>query len=460
MEPFAALVLAAGKSTRMKSQTSKLLHSVAGMPIIQRVARLVGDLGAEKVALVVSHQKEAIFSAFSEHFPGAFMVDQGDPRGTGHAVQKGMEVLVDFPGDVLILAGDVPLLRLDTLRRFVDLHRNSAALLSVMTMEPAEPHGYGRMVRHEQTGRVERIVEQRDLPEHLLGIEECNGGIYLVKGTWLQTQISRLGTDNSQRELYLTDLVEMVPKNEVITTLLVPEEELLGVNTRGHLAQAEAVAQKRLSERHMAGGVTFTSPGTVSLHEMVTIGKDTIIHNGVSLRGTTSVGEACVIDQGSVLTDAVVADHVIIKPYTVVERSTVESRGEIGPFSHLRPHTLVMSGARVGNFVECKKTTLREGVKANHLSYLGDADVGAGSNIGAGTITCNYDGKNKFQTIIEEGVFIGSDSQLIAPVRVGAGAYVGTGTTVFSDVPPGALAVNPKKQHMVGNFIPPKERNK
>ena len=457
MKSYAALILAAGKSTRMKSDRSKLLHEVAGVPIISRVGDLVARLGCDPAVLVVSHQKDMILDAFGAKFSGALMVDQGVPKGTGHAVMKGMEALDGFAGEVIILAGDVPLLSFETVERFKKVHEESGALLTVMTMEPGNPHGYGRVIRGEHG--PERIIEQKDLPPELSHLTECNGGIYIVNGPWLARVIGTIDNNNSQGEFYLTDLLELVPPGGVTASMLVPEQELLGVNTRAHLAQAEAIAQGRIARQLMEEGVTILSPGEVTIHEGVRVGRDTVILRGVALRGATSIGEGCLIDQGCVITDAHIGDGVVIKPYSVIEASRVEETAQVGPFSHLRPHSHLMRGAKVGNFVECKKSTLHEGVKANHLTYLGDAEVGAGTNIGAGTITCNYDGVNKFKTTIGERVFIGSDSQLIAPLEIGDDAYVGTGTTVRSDVPAGSLVVNPKSERVIEQWVPPKGRS-
>ncbi len=453
---YAAMVLAAGRSTRMKSSRSKLLHPVCGVPIIQRLAQTVKGAGIGESVLVVGHQKESILTAYRATLPETVMADQGEPLGTGHAVKRGLEALPTGEREIIILAGDVPLLSAETLIAFIAHHEAQGGLVTVMSMEPQDPFGYGRMIREGE--RLRGIVEQQDLTPEQHAVRECNGGIYIVNEAFLRETIERIGNHNSQGEFYLTDLVALVPPQQKVATFLVPEEELLGVNTRHQLARAQTIAQERICARLMSQGVTLLDPSSVEIEEGVTVGPDTVLKRGVCLRGESVVGRDCLIDQGAHITDSTIGNGVVVKPYSVLQSATLGEIAEVGPFSHLRPGSELRRGAKVGNFVETKKSLLHEGVKANHLSYLGDAEVGPRSNIGAGTITCNYDGVSKSKTTLGAEVFVGSDSQLIAPVSVGDGAYVGTGTTVFHDVPPGALVVNPKKQRVTTTFIPPKER--
>jgi bifunctional UDP-N-acetylglucosamine pyrophosphorylase / glucosamine-1-phosphate N-acetyltransferase len=453
MSNFAAIILAAGKSTRMKSRKSKLLHTVAGVPVISRVAQTIANSGISKTVVVVSHQKEEILSVVRGIIPQAIGVDQGKPLGTGDAVLKALVKLKNFSGDILIVAGDVPLLGTETIEKFKTLHKNSNSPLTILTMKPEKTFGYGRIIRNDHG--VEKIIEQKDLNQDQLDISECNGGIYLVDSDWLNESILKIDNNNSQGEFYLTDLPLFLSSEKSTLSLLVDEEELLGVNTRHHFVLAESIALKRITSFHISNGVSIPFPLEVEIHGDVIVGQDSFIGRNVSLRGNTVIGENCYLDQGAVLTDVLVGSDVLIKPYSVLEKSKVDSHAQIGPFAHLRPNTEVGEKAKVGNFVETKNTKLHSGVKASHLSYLGDAEIGEGSNIGAGTITCNYDGVNKFKTTIEENVFIGSDTQLIAPVTVGKNSYVGTGTTVMKDVKPDSLVINPKTQKTISPWSPP-----
>ncbi len=456
---YASIVLAAGRSTRMRGRRSKLLHEVAGIPVIARVARQLRRLELPENLFVVSHQKEEVMAAAQAELPGAVSVDQGEPLGTGHAVRVGLGALSAHATAVLVLAGDVPLLRAETLRRLLDLHESGQNRVSFLTFEAADPRGYGRVIRHAD-GAVRAIVEDRECTPEQASVRECNAGIYVFERHFLEEEIQKLRTDNQKGEFYLTDVVMRAGEGGQAATWMVSEDEVMGVNTAAELSRAHVLANARNVRRHMDGGVVFLFPETVEVHEDVEIGPGTVVEGCVSLRGKTRIGAEVRLSAGCILQDTVVEEGACLLPYTIVEESRIESGARVGPFSRIRPGSVVGKRAHVGNFVELKKTILGEGVKANHLSYLGDAEVGAGSNVGAGTITCNYDGKNKFRTMIGENVFVGSDTQLIAPVAVGDGAYIGTGTTVFSDVPAGALAINPRKQENRPGWIPPYARPK
>ena len=459
MYRFASIVLAAGKSTRMKSPRSKLLYEVGGVPIIGRVARVLRDLEIESNVFVVSYQKDEVLAAVRGVLPAAEAVDQGEPRGTGHAVQSALPTLPDWVTDVVVLAGDVPLLRAKSLRDLMDMHARAGSLASFLSFTAEDPHGYGRVLR-DGAGEVEYIMEQTECTPEQLKVTECNSGIYVFCRKWLDEAIPLLRSDNQKGEFFLTDLIMLAVDKVRVPTITVPESEVMGVNTQMDLARAKRLALQARVLRFMEEGVCFAQPDTVELHDDVEIAGGAVIEGQVSLRGATVI-EACArIGQGSVLEDARVGAHAQILPYTVIESSVVRDGARVGPYSHLRPGSDVGPNAHVGNFVELKKATLAAGVKANHLSYLGDVTIGEASNIGAGTITCNYDGKHKFHTTLGAGVFVGSDSQLVAPVTVGDGAYVGTGTTVLGDVPAGALVINPKSQEIREGWTPPFAREK
>ncbi|MGM0597211.1 MAG: bifunctional UDP-N-acetylglucosamine diphosphorylase/glucosamine-1-phosphate N-acetyltransferase GlmU [Myxococcota bacterium] len=450
MSKLATIVLAAGKSTRIKSSKSKLLHEIAGEKVITTLSKTLKKLQPDQVVYVVSHQKNKIITEVSHVFNDFDRVDQGEPKGTAHAVKKGLEKLVKFRGDILILAGDVPFLSLSILEKLITRHHLNNSIFSLLSFEPENPHGYGRIIR--KNNKAVGIIEQKELKEEDNKIKECNGGIYLIQAQWLRTAIDKIENKNKKQEFYLTDLIYEVPSDSEITIIKTPSEELLGLNTRTHFAQGEKIRKQQLTKKFMDAGVGFINPDEVYLETEVEIGKDTIIEKDVALRGNTVIGKNCRISQGSIISDSIIEDGALIKPYSVIEDSVIGNKAQIGPFSHLRPETVVGNKAKIGNFVETKKTRLGEGVKASHLSYLGDAVIGENSNIGAGTITCNYDGTNKFVTTLGKEVFVGSDSQLIAPVTVGDNAYIGSGTTVMKDVPANTLVVNPKQQKNIAEW--------
>jgi bifunctional UDP-N-acetylglucosamine pyrophosphorylase/glucosamine-1-phosphate N-acetyltransferase len=351
---------------------------------------------------------------------------------------------------ILVLSGDVPLTRPDTLQRLLEEHHRSGNALTLVTMELDEPGLYGRIIR-DANGSVTRIVEARDADEKQRQIREVNAGIYLFDGQHLSDNLRRLSTNNAQGEYYLTDLIAMLRDSgkRVGALLLDDPVEAFGVNSRAELASVEREIQRRIIAKLMAGGVTFRNPETVVIDSMVTIGNDTVIYPFVTIEGNTRIGTGSVIGPGVHLHNVAVGNDVHVKTGTVAEDAVIEDEATVGPYAHLRAGTQLGKHVKVGNFVETKKAIFGEGAKASHLSYIGDAKVGADVNIGAGTITCNYDGVNKNETILEDGVFIGSDTQLVAPVRVGRGAYVGAGSTITKDVPADALALSRVPQKVV-----------
>jgi len=425
----------------MKSARPKVLHALAGRAIIEHVLHTVDGLRADRSVVVIGHGADEVRTALASR-PSLQFVVQSPQLGTGHALMQAEQALAGQSGTVLLVYGDVPLLQTNTLTRLVEQHRKVKAAATVLTMELPEPYGYGRIVR-DKKGQINRIVEERDASGDQRKIREVNSGIYAFDLRHLFGSLHQLATDNAQGEYYLTDLVWMYRQRRlrVETLRLDAPDELRGVNSRLDLAELGATLRARKNREVMIGGVTLEDPATAHIDADVRIGADTIVGPGVVLQGTTTVGEGCHIHAGSRLTNATIGPRVTILDHSVIADARVDAGARIGPFAHIRPLSEVGENAHVGNFVELKKTILGRGSKANHLAYLGDATIGEGANIGAGTITCNYDGVAKHPTVIEDGAFIGSDSQLIAPVRVGKGAYVAAGSSISKDVPADALAV-------------------
>jgi bifunctional UDP-N-acetylglucosamine pyrophosphorylase/glucosamine-1-phosphate N-acetyltransferase len=447
------VVLAAGKGTRMKSDRAKVLHPIAGRPMIEHVLHTVDTLDAKETVLVVGHGEDQVRAALARR-PGLEFVLQSPQLGTGHALLQAEPVLAGKSGTVLLLYADVPLLEANTLKRLLEAHARERAAATVLTTVVDEPYGYGRIVR-DAAGEVERIVEERDASGDERGIREINSGIYALALEPLFASLHQLAADNAQGEYYLTDLVAMYRqrKRRVATLCLEHQAELRGVNTRVDLAEIAAVLRARKNRAAMLAGVTLDDPASTAIDEDVTIGADTVIGRGVTLEGRTTIGTGCRIQANVRLTNAAIGDRVTILDHSVIVDSTVAAGAAIGPFAHVRPGSEIAQDARVGNFVELKKTRLGRGSKANHLAYLGDATIGEKVNVGAGTITCNYDGEAKHPTVIEDGVFIGSDSQLIAPVTIGKGAYVAAGSSITTDVPAGALGIARGRQENKPDWV-------
>ncbi|MCU1348498.1 MAG: glmU [Acidobacteria bacterium] len=451
IENLEVIILAAGRGTRMKSATSKILHKAAGRPIVDYVLDLASEVSDETPVMIVGYQREAVQKSVGER---ARFAVQDPPLGTGHAVLQASHVLGDVSGrKVLILSGDVPLTRPETLQHLLAQHEREGNALTLLTMKLDNPAMYGRIVR-DADGGVQRIVEAKDANADEKRIDEVNAGMYVFNGDGLFERLRNLAADNAQGEYYLTDLLGALRDDghRVGAYVLHDPVEALGVNSRAELATVEGEIQRRVVEKLMKDGVTFRNPSTVVIDSTVTIGADSVVYPFVTLEGTTKVGEGCVIEPGVHLINVTVGDDVHLKTGTVAEETTIEDEATIGPYAHLRPGTHLGRKVKVGNFVETKKAIVGEGSKLPHLSYIGDAEVGIGVNIGAGTITCNYDGVNKHQTIIEDGVFIGSDSQLVAPIRIGKGAYVGAGSTITKDVPPDALALTRAPQKIIAGW--------
>jgi bifunctional UDP-N-acetylglucosamine pyrophosphorylase/glucosamine-1-phosphate N-acetyltransferase len=441
----------------MKSARAKVLHRVAGVPMIEYVLAAAGMLGPRSTVVVVGHQADSVKAALSGHSGLTFVV-QEPQLGTGHALLATAPVLESARGDVVLLSGDVPLLTAGTLKTLVDRHRASGAATTVVTAHVPDPTGYGRIVRSGQ--QIARIVEERDASPAEREIDEINTGIYAFGLEGLFETLRGVGAANAQREYYLPDVVDIHRRQgrKVETMTVVNADELRGINSRSELAEASRIVRHRKNAALMAAGVTLEDPATIYIDEAVDIGADTIIHPGVSIEGSTTIGTGCEIHSGARIVRSQIGDRVTVLNCSLVTDSQIGDAASVGPFAHLRQQAVVGEGARVGNFVELKKTSLGRGSKSMHLAYLGDATIGPDVNIGAGTITCNYDGVTKNQTVIERGAFIGSDTQLVAPVTVGQGAYVGTGTTVREDVPAGALAVSAGPQRNIEGWVEKRKR--
>lgn len=462
MDGLGVVVMAAGRGTRMRSEQAKVLHQIVGRPMIRYALDVARAVAGHSVAVVVGHQaaqvRAVLESALAGQSGGAavHIVEQVQQLGTGHAVLQTRSVFApgkaNAPTAYLILNGDTPLLQESTLRALLQTHRAAGATVTLLTAILDNPGGYGRVVRRTAKGPsgavhasadVVKIVEDRDASPDERTIREINVGTYVVDGSFLFAALDKVQPHNAQGEYYLTDIVDMaVTQGHRVAALpLTNPDEGLGVNTRWQLAEAEQVIRREIRRRWMEAGVTMIDPASTWIDAEVVIGKDTILHPNVTLEGKTVIGEDCEVRSFTRLTNCAVGSHVTILDHCVCADSQIDEQATIGPFVHLRPGVRVRKKAKVGNFVEMKKTDLGEGAKANHLSYLGDATIGKGVNIGAGTITCNYDGAHKFQTIVGDHVFLGSDTQLIAPVTIGAGAVIAAGTTVTQDVPADALAI-------------------
>jgi bifunctional UDP-N-acetylglucosamine pyrophosphorylase/glucosamine-1-phosphate N-acetyltransferase len=456
------VVLAAGQGTRMKSPLAKVLHPLLGRPVLTHVLESLRGLEASRILVVVGHQREAVEPLLVPF--GARAVVQSPQLGTGHALMCCRDVLeAEGPAEVLLVAGDVPLLPVDDLARFWDAFGTSGAPAALVGVRLPDPSGYGRLVRDEG-GTLCRIVEEKDAGPAERSVREVNSGVYFLKVPDVLDHLQGLGRANAQNEYYLTDLVAALYKENLafLTFDAADPEPWLGINTQAELARATRALRHRIIESWMALGTTVMDPDTAWIESGVSLGLGVVLHPFVKLCGNTALGRGVEVRSFSSLTDCVVGDETLIKENCVLEKTVTGPGCIIGPFSRTREGTDLGPSVHLGNFVETKKAVLGRGVKANHLSYLGDAAVGPGSNIGAGTITCNYDGVNKHRTVLGERVFVGSDTQLVAPVTVGDGAYIGAGTTITKDVPAESLAVSRAPQKNIRGWAsrkkaPPKK---
>lgn len=450
-----AVILAAGKGVRMRSHIPKVIHRVAGVPMIKHVVNAVSQAGIDKITLVVGQQSELIKDIFAGQEINYAV--QAEQLGTGHALLQASSQ-VEHDDMVLVVAGDTPLLQAKTLQQLIAHHRNTQAVATVLSTIIDEPYGYGRIVR-EESGQLARIVEEKDASPEEKRIFEINSGMYCLQVKEAFATLQKLGASNAQGEYYLTDILEIIKNNgqKVEVFLTEARDDIYGINNREQLARAEKIMRQRKNFELMMAGVTIIDPETTFIDSEVKIGMDTIIYPFTIIEGQSIIGESCLIGPSSYLNDSLVGDHVIIENSRIKE-AEIGDECNIGPFAYLRPGAVLHRGVKVGDFVEIKKSIIGSGSKVPHLSYVGDAELGNDVNVGAGTITCNYDGKNKWITILEDGVFIGSNTNLVAPVRIGKNAVTGAGSTITRDVPADTLAVERASQKHIEDYSRKKER--
>jgi bifunctional UDP-N-acetylglucosamine pyrophosphorylase/glucosamine-1-phosphate N-acetyltransferase len=434
--------MAAGLGTRMKSNRAKVLHELGGAPLIAHVVRAAQALEPRSIIVIVGHQAEEVErAALAEVGELASFVVQEKQRGTGDAVESARGLLENSDSLVLVLSGDVPMIRVETLQKLIEHHHDTGSACSILSVRLENPTGYGRIVRDE-SGVFRKIVEQRDATEEERQVREINSGIYCFEAKELYRALRKVEPKNDQGEYYLTDVAEIILASGGVVSVYVINDprEVSGVNTRAELAEFENLIRRSAIRRLMLeSGVTFIDPSHAYISAEAQIGRDTIIYPNVTIEGKTVIGEGCVIRTGTRITNSHLGDNVTVKDHSIIVDSQIESNCSVGPIAHVRMNALLEEKATIGNFVEVKKSRLKRGAKAMHLTYLGDATIGERTNIGAGTVTCNYDGVNKHETIIEDDVKIGSDTMLVAPVRVGARSKTGAGSVITRDVPPDSL---------------------
>ncbi len=450
MNDVTAVILAAGKGTRMKSTMPKVLHKIGGKPMVEQVLHTVKEIDIKESVVIVGFGGEAVQSYLGDQAKYAVQKEQ---NGTGHAVQQTETLLGNKKGTILVLCGDTPLITGETLVGMLDTHKKEGASATILTAKIDNPTGYGRIIRNDKDDVV-RIVEQKDGTEEELAVQEINTGIYAFDSMHLWPALEQINGNNAQGELYLTDVIAILVNEgkKVAAYVTSTPEETLGVNSRAQLAEGERILRERVNLQLMDQGVTIIDPATTYVAPTVTVGKDTILYPGTILEGDTQIGEDCIIGPHTRLTNVVVGHHNTIH-FTYGHDCEIKNGTDIGPYVHLRPNTVIGDYVHIGNFVEVKNSTVGEGTKFPHLSYIGDADIGSGVNIGCGTITVNYDGKNKHRTIIGNDAFIGCNSNLIAPVQIGNKSYVGAGSTITKDVPSKALAVGRSKQLIKEDWV-------
>ncbi|RXZ01051.1 bifunctional UDP-N-acetylglucosamine diphosphorylase/glucosamine-1-phosphate N-acetyltransferase GlmU [Fictibacillus sp. S7] len=450
-----AVVLAAGQGTRMKSSLYKVLHPVCGKPMVQHVVDQISQLDMKKIVTVVGHGAEKVKDQLGD---ASAYVLQEEQLGTAHAVMQAEETLSNEEGITLVVCGDTPLITAQTMQKLIDEHQAAGAKVSILTAKAEDPAGYGRVLRNA-SGTVERIVEHKDATDEEKLVQEINTGTYCFDNKSLFEALSSVNNDNSQGEYYLPDVIEIIQKQgETVAAYQTPSfDETLGVNDRVALSQAEKTMKKRINENHMKNGVTLVDPDQTYISADAVIGRDTVIYPGTMITGTSRIGDNNIIGPNSEIKDSTIGNGNTIKQ-SVVHDSEVGNKVSIGPFAHVRPASSIEDQVKIGNFVEVKKSVMAQGSKASHLTYVGDAEIGRDVNLGCGTIMVNYDGVNKHLTKVEDGAFIGCNSNLIAPVTVGKNAYVAAGSTITEDVPAEALSIARSRQTNKENYVS-KSRN-
>ncbi|KGR82559.1 bifunctional N-acetylglucosamine-1-phosphate uridyltransferase/glucosamine-1-phosphate acetyltransferase [Ureibacillus massiliensis 4400831 = CIP 108448 = CCUG 49529] len=438
-----AVVLAAGQGTRMKSKLYKVLHPVCGKPMVEHVIDNIQNLDVSRIVTIVGHGAEKVKETLGEK---SEYVLQAEQLGTAHAVQQAESILADLEGTTLVVCGDTPLIRDETLKSLVEFHQKQNAKATILTAVAENPYGYGRIIRNEK-GQVSQIVEQKDASDEQQLVKEINTGTYCFDNKALFESLKLVKNENAQGEYYLPDVIEILKaQGEIVSAFTTDDfDEILGVNDRVALSQAEEIMRARINEKHMRNGVTIINPLTTHISMDAVIGSDTVIKPGVVIEGNTIIGEDCIIGPNSQITNSQIGNRTSVQNSVVIS-SIVGEDTTIGPFAHLRPDSQLGNHVKIGNFVEVKKSTLGNDAKVSHLSYIGDAEVGNDVNIGCGSITVNYDGKNKHKTIIEDRVFVGCNSNLVAPVKIGEGSFIAAGSTVTKEVPKDALAIARARQ--------------
>jgi bifunctional UDP-N-acetylglucosamine pyrophosphorylase/glucosamine-1-phosphate N-acetyltransferase len=456
MKDIVAIVLAAGEGTRMKSRLPKVLHQVCGKPMIEYAIDRLEELGIDKKMVIVGHKGSLVKMALGKRVDYVWQKEQ---LGTGHALAQCRKALAKFRGDLLVLSGDTPLLTTQTLKKLIETHREKDALVTILTAILKPPTGYGRVIRHgDET--IRKIVEEEDATIIELANEEVNAGSYCFKREAIFQALEKIKPENVQEEYYLTDAIEILTKKGHRAEAYTTDEsnEIIGINSRKDLALANKIMRECILNRLMFNGVTIIDPLTVTIDQKVEIGQDTIIYPFTIIEGKTKIGRDCIIGPVVQIKDSRVENKVEIKNSSI-QNSVIESEARIGPYAHLRPKSRIGNKAKIGNFVEIKKSTIGTGSKVSHMSYIGDATLGEDINIGAGAITCNYDGFKKYPTMISDQVFVGSNTNLVAPVKIGRGAVIGAGSTITGDVPPYALAIARGRQRNIKGWAK-KKRNK
>ncbi|NOX20264.1 MAG: UDP-N-acetylglucosamine diphosphorylase/glucosamine-1-phosphate N-acetyltransferase [Nitrospirae bacterium] len=456
---LSVVILAAGMGTRMRSNVPKVLHRLNGVEMLKYVIRAVRDLKPVKTIVVVGKQTENAIKEALRDEPVNFAL-QSEPLGTAHAVLSAKGALRGYKGDILILNGDTPLITTETLKGFISRHRRARKSLSVLSFVAENPYGYGRIIRDEK-GQPVMIKEEKDLSPEEKSINEVNSGVYVMDKS-IMSLIGKIKINPKKGEYYLTDILSIASEKGIPCGVfnMGTEEEFHGVNTKEDLRKAEQLLRERIISYWTERDVMFMDPKTAYIGPFVKIGPGTFIYPNTYLEGNTVIGSGCTIYPNVRIRNCTIGSNVEIKDSSVLEDATVEDNAVIGPFARLRPATIIKQGAKIGNFVEVKASTIGNGSKAQHLSYIGDTDVGKGVNIGAGTITCNYDGVKKHKTTIEDNVFIGSDTQLVAPVKVGRGAFVGAGSTITKDVPEYSLALSRTPQKHIKDWVKKKRKKR